>query len=115
MMTSDVRPVYAPENAMTTPRTRPAPKPTMPLQRGLCDWCGSRVPKGRTYCHAGCRRAYSNLLARQGKSVMQLLKLWRRPRGAKNTPGEGRLTEIAERVDAILDEDRQRKARLCEN
>lgn len=81
----------------------------MPLQSGLCDWCGNSVERGRSYCGTECRQKYNNLLARQGKSVMQMLKLWRKHRGAKGTPGEGMISQIAARVDAILEEDRERK------
>jgi predicted nucleic acid-binding Zn ribbon protein len=88
------------------------PKTTMPLQRGLCDWCGNATRQGRTYCGKECRVAYNNLLARQGKAVMQMLKVWRKHRGAKGTPGEGMIGEIATRVDAILEEDRERKRRM---
>jgi len=88
------------------------PKATMPLTRGSCDFCGQATAEGRTYCGKECRVSYNNLLARQGKSVMQMLKLWRKHRGAKGTPGEGMIGEIAARVDAILAEDRERKARL---
>lgn len=88
------------------------PKATMPLTRGSCDFCGRATVEGRTYCGKECRVAYNNLLARQGKSVMQMLKLWRKHRGAKGTPGEGVIGEIATRVDAILAEDRERKARM---
>jgi len=88
------------------------PKATMPLTRGSCDFCGQATAEGCTYCGKECRVAYNNLLARQGKSVMQMLKLWRKHRGAKGTPGEGMIGEIATRVDAILAEDRERKARL---
>lgn len=84
----------------------------MPLQRGSCDFCGRSTVGGRTYCGKECRVAYNNLLARQGKTVMQMLKLWRKHRGAKGTPGEGMIGEIATRVDAILAEDRERKDRL---
>lgn len=87
-------------------------KPPMPLQRGLCDYCGRKVARGRTYCNAACRTSYNNLLARQGKSVMQMLKIWRKHRGAKGTPGEGMIGEIATRVDLILEEDRERKRNL---
>lgn len=83
----------------------------MPLQRGSCDFCGRPTVKGRTYCGKECRVAYNNLLARQGKTVMQMLKVWRKHRGAKGTPGEGMIGEIATRVDAILEEDRERKRR----
>lgn len=91
---------------------RREPMPTMPLQRGRCDWCGGDTEKGRTYCGRECRVAYNNLIARQGKSVMQMLKVWRKYRGAKGTPGEGMIGEIATRVDAMLEEDRERKREL---
>ena len=87
-------------------------KASMPLQRGSCDFCGRTTAEDRTYCGKECRVAYNTLLARQGKSVMQMLKVWRKHRGARGTPGEGMISEIAERVDAILSEDRERKARL---
>jgi hypothetical protein len=93
-------------------RHRMEPKEPMPLQAGLCDYCGGKCLRGRSYCGTACRVAYNNLLARQGKTVMQLLKIWRKHRGAKGTPGEGKITEVAARVDAILEEDRERwKAR----
>ena len=56
--------------------------------------------------------AYNNLLARQGKSVMQMLKVWRKHRGARGSPGEGMISQVASRVDQMLVEDRERKARL---
>ena len=90
-------------------RDRMEPKAPMPLQSGSCDFCGGEAPAGRSYCCKACRVAYNNLLGRQGKSVMQMLKVWRKHRGAKGTPGEGMLGEIATRVDAILAEDRERK------
>jgi predicted nucleic acid-binding Zn ribbon protein len=88
------------------------PKEPMPLQRGSCDFCGADTKEGRSYCGKECRVAYNNLLARQGKTVMQMLKVWRKHRGAKGTPGEGMIGEIANRVDAILEEDRARKKEL---
>lgn len=81
-----------------------------PLQRGRCDYCGQKAARGRSYCGKACRVAYNNLLARQGKSVMQMLKIWRKHRGAKGTPGEGMIGQIAARVDLLLEEDRNRKA-----
>lgn len=95
-----------------TNRTPLEPKDTMPLQRGSCDYCGKATKSGRTYCSKECRVAYNNLLARQGKAVMQMLKHWRLHRGRKGTPGEGMIGEVATRVDAMLTEDRQRKAEL---
>ena len=91
-------------------RDRMEPNEPMPLERGRCDWCGSAVPKRRSYCSPDCRVKYNNLLSRQGKAVMQMLKHWRKHRGRKGTPGEGKIGEIAARVDAMLEEDRDRKA-----
>lgn len=88
------------------------PRDVMPLKRGFCDWCGAKCPKTRAYCSPECRVQYNNLTARQGKAVMQQLKVWRLHRGGKGTPGEGMLTQIAARVDAFLEEDRKRKTRL---
>ena len=65
-------------------------KASMPLQRGSCDFCGRTTAEDRTYCGKECRVAYNNLLARQGKSVMQMLKVWRKHRGARGTPGDKR-------------------------
>jgi len=87
-------------------------KISMPLTRGSCDFCGRATVEGRTYCGKECRVAYNNLLASQGKSVMQMLKIWRKHRGAKGTPGEGMIGAIASRVDAILAEDRARATTL---
>ncbi len=88
------------------------PREATLLQRGLCDWCGGACPKTRAYCSAECRVAYNNLLARQGKAIMQQLKIWRKYRGGKGTPGEGMIGAVASRVDAMLEEDRARKAEI---
>ncbi len=93
---------------MTTDRREA--RPPQPLHRGACDWCGAKVPKGRSYCDRKCYQNYNNLLAKQGKAVMQMLKHWRLHRGRKGTPGEGMIGEVASRVDAMLGEDRDRKA-----
>lgn len=89
---------------------RMEPKQSMPLVRGSCDFCGADAAPGSAYCGKECRVKYNNLLARQGKTVMQMLKVWRKYRGRKGTPAEGIIGEIATRVDAILEEDRNRKA-----
>jgi len=81
-----------------------------PVQRGACDHCGAKTKRGRSYCGPTCRVAYNAILARQGKAVIQALKIWRKHRGGKGTPGEGKLTAVAARVDAMLAEDRDRKA-----
>lgn len=91
---------------------RMEPKPTMPLVKGRCDWCGAKTRQHKTYCGTDCRVQYNNLLTRQGKSMMQMLKIWRKHRGRKGSPGEGIISEIAERVDLLLEEDRKRKREL---
>jgi hypothetical protein len=94
-------------------RERLEPIDPTPLDRGCCDWCGSRVQRGKIYCGADCRVAYNNLTTRQGKAVVQMLKVWRKHRGAKGTPGEGQMTKIAARVDLMLEEDRKRKSEFA--
>ena len=54
----------------------------------------------------------SQAAQRWGKSVMQMLKVWRKHRGARGSPGEGMISQVASRVDQMLVEDRERKARL---
>lgn len=75
---------------------------------GRCEWCGENVI-GRRYCSAPCRVSYNNNQARQGKAVMQALKVWRQNRGRKGTPGAGMLNEICARVDLFNREDRDRR------
>jgi len=43
---------------------------------------------------------------------MQMLKVWRKHRGARGSPGEGMIGQVASRVDQMLIEDRERKAKL---
>lgn len=78
------------------------------LQRGRCDWCGGKCSRGRSYCSPACRVAYNNLLTRQGKALVQSLKLWRLHRGRAGTRGAGKLTLVSARVDQLLAEDRAR-------
>ena len=85
------------------------PKTIGPVQRCRCDWCGAKIKPGRSYCSPECRTRYNNLLAAQGKTVMQMLKIWRAYRGRKGTRGEGMIGEIAARVDYMLELDRKRK------
>lgn len=82
------------------------------LIRGECDHCGNPAKPRSRYCSSECAVAYGNLMARQGKSVMHMLKIWRKNRGAKGTPGEGMIGEITSRLDLILEEDRERKKSL---
>ncbi|UFS68233.1 hypothetical protein LO749_21570 (plasmid) [Paracoccus denitrificans] len=95
-------------------RERLEPVASQPLRRGRCDWCGRKTPRGRVYCSSQCRERYNSLVTRQGKALVQSLKLWRLHRGRRGTPGAGKITLISERVDALLAEDRQRWAELQE-
>jgi len=79
-------------------RHRLEPMDPEPVQRGACDHCGAKTKRGRSYCGPACRVAYNAILARQGKAVIQALKIWRKHRGGKGTPGEGKLTAVAARV-----------------
>lgn len=99
-------------NTVPTRRERLEPVASQPLRRGRCDWCGKPCPRGRTYCCSACQARYNNLLTRQGKALVQSLKLWRLYRGRRGTPGAGKITLISERVDALLVEDRRRWAEL---
>ncbi len=85
----------------------------MPVKQGFCEWCGDRC-KGRTYCSDFCRGKYTNLNLVHGKSLIQLLKIWRIHRGAKGTPGEGKLSDITFRLDQLLADDRQRRKEMTE-
>jgi len=81
---------------------------SLPIEEGRCNECGAPVPPDRFYCDARCSATYSNRLAAQGKALMQMLKVWRKHRGAKGTPGEGKMSDVCDRLDAILAEDRAR-------
>lgn len=89
-------------------RERLEPIQSQPLRRGRCDWCGKKTPRGRVYCGRACQVSYNNLLLRQGKALVQSLKVWRLHRGRAGSPGAGKLALISARVDAALAEDRQR-------
>ena len=102
----------APESGKAMARERVEAIPSTPLRRGYCDWCGKRCRRGRTYCSPACRISYNNLITRQGKALVQSLKVWRLHRGRAGSPGAGMLTRVSERVDALLSEDRKRWAAL---
>lgn len=87
------------------------------LTPGLCDWCGGPCGKDQSgrrkkYCSPACYQSYNNLCASQGKTIIHMLKIWRKHRGAKGTPGEGMIGEITSRLDDMLRDDAERKARL---
>lgn len=112
MTASDLPPAESPHSATAPDRDRLEPAGLASLRRGCCDWCGNRCPRGRAYCGPACRVAYNNLLSRQGKALVQALKLWRVTRGRKGSRGAGKLTLISARVDLLLAEDRARWAQM---
>lgn len=89
-------------------RERLEPLDAPACRPGCCEWCGKSVGRRRRYCDSACRIAYNNLLGRQGKAVMQALKVWRKNRGRKGTPGACMFAEITKRVDQAIAEDQQR-------
>lgn len=91
-------------------RARLEPLDVPQVCEGECDWCGALVPKNRRYCNSSCRVHYNNLLARQAKPIMQLLKVWRGTYGRKGSTGAGMFADMTRRVDAARREDRERKA-----
>lgn len=111
-MSGNLEAVVCADSAEEARRGRMEPIPSSPLRRGFCDWCGRKCPRGRTYCSSSCQQQYNNLLTRQGKALVQSLKIWRFHRGRRGTAGEGMMTRVSARVDALLVEDRARWARL---
>lgn len=108
MNASNLRSTEWTPGAHAAPRDRLEPMERLPLMRGLCNWCGKRCPRGRSYCAPACRVAYNNLLTRQGKPLVQALKVWRMCRGRAGTRGAGLLTLVSARVDILIAEDRAR-------
>lgn len=98
--------------------TRLEPSELPPVKPGRCQWCGARTPRDvrnnrMKYCRGtDCRQKYNNLCAKQGKPLMDMLKLWRKHRGAKGTPGQGVLTEVTTRLDRMIADDRERVSEL---
>lgn len=74
-----------------------------------CKECDDRFMQSRidqVFCSRECNRRYYGRLANRGAQVLEMLMTWRIHRGAKGTPGEGMLTEIAAKVDGFVAEDR---------
>lgn len=91
--------------------------PQPPLRAGLCDYCGQSVSSGLfgrqlKYCDTACRIAFWRLARQRSAQVYIMLMRWRMHRGRKGTPGQGALTEVAEKVDAWLAEDRQARKEM---
>jgi hypothetical protein len=93
-------------------KTDPGDADPLPaLSPGFCDFCGGRVPRRpgtprKRFCAAACRVQWWRMARMRGGQLYQLAVLWRKHRGAKGTPGEGKIGEIAALVDRWAAEDR---------
>ena len=110
--------LFISRKGLTMCNDRLEPNELPALKPGRCNWCGAKTirdvrNKRMKYCSGtNCRVKYNNLLTKQGKALMDMLKIWRKHRGAKGTPGEGMIGHITTRLDGMLDKDRQRVAEL---
>lgn len=94
-----------------------------PVWPGVCQHCGALPARKsgkltrKLFCSPACRSAWRKEETRLGRRVARLAMIWRRHKGAKGTPAEGKLTEITALVEAHLREQRTRhaatKARRC--
>ena len=93
-----------------TKRRQPLKLPVM--VEGECDWCGGHIEGERKYCSTSCKVSYNNLQAKQGKTVVQAVKLLGvRPNGTSPSRAD-MLQTIIDRACEFNREDRERKARL---
>jgi hypothetical protein len=82
---------------------------------GRCEECKCRIPardhrgQQRKYCSAACRKKYIHRSESEGRKLHAIAKVWRKHRGAKGTPGEGKLADMATLLDEILEGDRERR------
>ena len=82
---------------------------TKPITPGTCEWCGKDCELEDAACSLTCEAQLLRLEATQGRIVLRTLKLWRKHRGRKDTPGQGAMTEVAALVDSFLKTDRLRR------
>lgn len=82
---------------------------TKPITPGTCEWCGKDCELEDSACSLSCEAQLRRLEGTQGWIVLRQLKLWRKYRGRKDTPGQGTMTEVAALVDRFLREDRLRR------
>lgn len=85
---------------------------TPPLYPGCCEWCGVDVLPDRNTCGPRCEAALQVAEKTVARRALAELKLWRRHRGRKGTPGEGAMTRLAALTDAHLAESRARRDRM---
>ena len=85
---------------------------TKPITPGTCEWCGKDCELEDAACSLSCEAQLLRLEATQGRIVLRTLKLWRKHRGRKDTPGQGAMTEVAAVVDRFLKADRLRREEM---
>ncbi len=86
---------------------------TKPITPGTCEWCGKDCELEDSACSLSCEAQMVRLEAVQGRMVLRTLKVWRKHRGRKDTPGQGAMTEVAAMVDGFLRTDRLRREEAC--
>lgn len=82
---------------------------TTPMTPGTCEWCGKNCELEDAACSLSCEAQLLRLEATQGRMILRTLKLWRKHRGRKDTPGQGAMTEVTAMVDSFLRNDRLRR------
>jgi hypothetical protein len=82
---------------------------TKPITPGTCEWCGKECELEDTACSLSCEAQMRRLEAVQGRTVLRVLKLWRKHSGRKGSPGEGAFSEVTAMVDRFLRTDRTRR------
>lgn len=83
-----------------------------PLTPGKCEWCGKPCDQHMIACSVACEARVAFREKNEGRAMIRALKLWRKHRGRKGTPGEGAMGQTAALIDAMLKADRQRVLKL---
>lgn len=83
----------------------------IPITPGTCEWCGKNCELEDVACSLSCEAQLHRIEATQGRTVLRVLKRWRKHSGRKGSPGEGLFTEVSELVSGFLRTDRIRRER----
>ncbi len=85
---------------------------TEPLTPGICEWCGQDTDPVNAYCCLTCEAQGTRLEAVQGRMVVRAMKVWRRYRGAKESPGAEGFAKVCELIDRFNRSDRLRREEM---